>query len=84
MADALLFRVIATTATDVPVGAVDDWLWQGPTPALAEVAARLGAPTWPIVRSEYGSEQPLVRRGTTTPADCRNAADCRRADCRTR
>ena len=44
MADALLFRVIATTATDVPVGAVDDWLWQGPTPALAEVAARLGAP----------------------------------------
>lgn len=44
MADALLFRVIATTATDVPVGAVDDWLWQGPTPALAAVAARLGAP----------------------------------------
>lgn len=44
MADALLFRVIATTATDVPVGAVDDWLWQGPTPALAAVATRLGAP----------------------------------------
>ena len=44
MADALLFRVIATTALDVPVGVVDDWRWQGPTPALAALAARLGAP----------------------------------------
>ena len=44
MADALLFRVIATTALDVPVGTVDEWRWQGPTPALAVVAARLGAP----------------------------------------
>jgi len=44
MADALLFRVIATTAVDVPVGVVDDWRWQGPTPALAALAERLGAP----------------------------------------
>jgi 5'-3' exonuclease len=44
MADALLFKVIATTATDVPVGTVDDWCWRGPTPALAALAAGLGAP----------------------------------------
>jgi len=44
MADALLFKVIATVALDVPVGAVDEWRWNGPTPAFAEFAARLGAP----------------------------------------
>lgn len=44
MADALLFKVIATVAVDVPVGVVDDWEWRGPTPALAAVAARMGAP----------------------------------------
>ncbi len=44
MADALLFRTIATVALDVPVGVVDDWRWQGPTGEFAAVAARLGAP----------------------------------------
>ena len=44
MADALLFKVIATVALDVPVGTVDDWRWAGPTPELATIAARLGAP----------------------------------------
>jgi 5'-3' exonuclease len=44
MADALLFKVVATVALDVPVGAVDEWEWKGPTPALASVAARVGAP----------------------------------------
>ena len=43
-ADALLFRRIATIETDVPVGAVDDWRWTGPTADLAHVAADLGAP----------------------------------------
>lgn len=42
--DALLFRTIATAVTTVPVGRVDDWAWSGPTPAFAEVAARIGAP----------------------------------------
>ena len=42
--DALLFRAVATIALDVPVGSVDDWRWQGPTPAFAAVAERLGAP----------------------------------------
>jgi 5'-3' exonuclease len=44
MADALLFKVIATVAVDVPVGTVDDWHWRGPTPEFVGVAARLGAP----------------------------------------
>lgn len=43
MADALLFRRIATTVVDVPVGAVDDWRWRGPTAGFAAVATRLGA-----------------------------------------
>ena len=41
---ALLFRRIATIETDVAVGAVDDWLWKGPTPGFARFAARIGAP----------------------------------------
>jgi 5'-3' exonuclease len=41
---ALLFRRIATTDTDVEVGAVDDWQWAGPTPEFTEWANRLGEP----------------------------------------
>ncbi|MCX6519646.1 MAG: flap endonuclease [Actinobacteria bacterium] len=41
---ALLFRRIATVELDVEVGAVDDWCWAGPTPALEAMAERLGAP----------------------------------------
>lgn len=44
MADALLFKVIATVAVDVPVGSVDEWQWRGPTPEFAAMAAQLGAP----------------------------------------
>ena len=44
MEHALLFRIIATVDRDVPVGAVDDWRWDGPTPEFAAVAAELGAP----------------------------------------
>ena len=44
MADALLFKVIATIALDVPVGVVDDWRWRGPTPEMAALATQLGAP----------------------------------------
>jgi len=43
-ADALLFRQIATVDTDVDVGSVDEWKWQGPTDDFAAVAAELGAP----------------------------------------
>lgn len=41
--DALLFRRLATLSREGPaVGAVDDWRWQGPTPALAPLAGDLG------------------------------------------
>ena len=41
---ALLFRRIATIETDVAVGQVDDWQWNGPTDGFAAFAARLDAP----------------------------------------
>jgi len=44
MADALLFRQIATVQTDVEVGNVDDWCWVGPTAGFDTVAEELGAP----------------------------------------
>lgn len=43
LADALLFKVIATVALDVPVGTVDDWRWQGPTPGFRDMVERMGA-----------------------------------------
>ena len=44
LAEALLFRQIATVDTDVDVGAVDDWQWHGPTDDFAAIAVELGAP----------------------------------------
>jgi 5'-3' exonuclease len=44
LADAYLFRRIATIDTEVDVGAVDDWRWTGPTEAFTEIAERIGAP----------------------------------------
>jgi len=44
LADALLFRQIATVDTDIDVGTVDDWQWHGPTEDFAAIAAELGAP----------------------------------------
>ena len=44
LADALLFRTIATVVTDIDVGAVDDWKWNGPTPDLTAIAAEIDAP----------------------------------------
>ena len=44
MAEALLFKRIATVVTDLPVGAVDEWRWTGPTGGFRELAERLGAP----------------------------------------
>ena len=41
---ALLFKRIATVELDVEVGTVDEWRWQGPTPAFEDVARRLDAP----------------------------------------
>jgi 5'-3' exonuclease len=44
LASAVLFRRIATLERDVPVGAVDDWHWTGPTERFTELAERFGAP----------------------------------------
>jgi 5'-3' exonuclease len=44
MAEALLFRRIATIETDVDVGTVDEWRWDGPTDEFPAFAARIGAP----------------------------------------
>ena len=44
LADALLFREIATVVTDIDVGTVDEWHWTGPTVGFAAVAAEIDAP----------------------------------------
>jgi 5'-3' exonuclease len=60
---ALLFRRIATIETDVPVGRVDDWLWNGPTEGFAAFAARLDAPQLAERASRLAE-----RRATQRPA----------------
>jgi hypothetical protein len=52
----VLFRRIATTELDVPVGTVDEWEWKGPTDAFAEIAERIDAPN-------------LVKRATALAAN---------------
>ncbi len=44
LADALLFREIATVVTDIDVGTVDEWHWTGPTAGFAAVADEIDAP----------------------------------------
>ena len=44
LADALLFRQIATVDTDLDVGTVDEWEWDGPTDSFVATADELGAP----------------------------------------
>ena len=41
--DAMLFRTLATLVTDVNVGAVDDWKWNGPTDDFSAICDRIGA-----------------------------------------
>ena len=47
LADAYLFRQIATVARDVPVGTVDDWRWTGPTAEFAAVCEEIGSRSLP-------------------------------------
>jgi hypothetical protein len=47
METALLFRRLATLNTDCAVGAVDEWLWEGPTDAFEAMCERLDAPDFP-------------------------------------
>ncbi len=44
LADALLFREIATVVTDIDVGTVNEWHWTGPTAKFAAVADEIDAP----------------------------------------
>lgn len=47
LADAYLFRQIATVERDVPVGTVDDWRWAGPTADFAAVCEEIGSRSLP-------------------------------------
>jgi 5'-3' exonuclease len=47
LADAYLFRQIATVERDVPVGAVDEWRWAGPTAEFAAVCEEIGSRSLP-------------------------------------
>lgn len=42
--DALLYRRLATLETDLDVGSVEDWLWEGPTPELSGWCDHIDAP----------------------------------------
>jgi 5'-3' exonuclease len=53
---AVLFRRIATTELDVPVGTVDEWEWKGPTDAFVDICQRIDAPN-------------LVKRATALAAN---------------
>jgi hypothetical protein len=44
LADALLFREIATVVTDIDVGTVDEWRWTGPTGEFEAIADEIDAP----------------------------------------
>ena len=41
--DAMLFRTLATLVTDVEVGSVDDWKWDGPMDEFSAICERIGA-----------------------------------------
>lgn len=41
--NAMLFKRLATLVTDIDVGAVDEWRWNGPRDNFAEVAERIDA-----------------------------------------
>ena len=41
--DAMLYRTLATLITDVKVGSVDDWKWNGPTDDFSAICDRIGA-----------------------------------------
>jgi 5'-3' exonuclease len=43
--EARLFVRLATAVTDIDVGTVDEWEWNGPTQRFGDLAERLGAPS---------------------------------------
>ncbi len=59
-ADADLFKVLATLRTDAEVGAVDDWLWTGPTDDFPAWCERFG---WPQL-SHDAAKLAAARQGS--------------------
>jgi 5'-3' exonuclease len=57
-----LFLDLATLRTDAEVGSVDDWEWRGPTPDLAELAARLGSPAMVARASRLAERRGMQER----------------------
>ena len=55
---AILFRIIATIDLEVPVGAVDDWCWSGPTDEFVDVCGRLGVPGLATRAAELATGMP--------------------------
>jgi 5'-3' exonuclease len=55
---ALLFRRIATTELDVPVGEVDDWRWTGPTADFGPTCELLGVPWLPARARQLAASRP--------------------------
>ena len=41
--DAMLYRTLATLVTDVEVGKVDDWRWNGPSSEFSAICEQIGA-----------------------------------------
>jgi 5'-3' exonuclease len=54
---ARLFVRLATVVTDIDVGAVDEWEWQGATERFREVAERIGAPSLPKRAAELEAQR---------------------------
>ena len=55
--DARLFVRLATAVTDIDVGTVDEWEWNGPTQRFGELAERLGAPSLGKRAAELAARQ---------------------------
>ena len=52
-----LFVRLATVVTDIDVGSVDEWEWQGATERFGEVAERIGAPSLPKRAAELAAQR---------------------------
>jgi 5'-3' exonuclease len=54
---ARLFVRLATVVTDIDVGTVDEWEWQGATERFGEVVERIGAPNLPKRAAELAAQR---------------------------
>ena len=54
---ARLFVRLATVVTDIDVGTVDEWEWQGATERFGEVVERIGAPNLPKRAADLAAQR---------------------------